>query len=105
MLGARSGQSGGGGSQPSEETLNLPAPFVAAQRAAILRLEFLSAAAVRRDPRRSSKRTILEAVPDFHEPTFFLSGPSGMVAAHEQLLHGLGVARARIKRDSFPGLV
>jgi ferredoxin-NADP reductase/Na+-translocating ferredoxin:NAD+ oxidoreductase RnfD subunit len=48
---------------------------------------------------------LLAAVPDYGERTFYLSGPSDMVRAHEHVLRQMGVKRRRIKRDFFPGLV
>lgn len=43
-------------------------------------------------------------VPDFHERTFYLSGPRAMVSATRDALPHLGVRRRRIKTDFFTGL-
>jgi ferredoxin-NADP reductase/Na+-transporting NADH:ubiquinone oxidoreductase subunit NqrB len=45
------------------------------------------------------------AVPDYSGRTFFLSGPPEMVRASEHVLKVLGIPRAQIKKDFFPGLV
>src|SRR5665213_1392926 len=47
---------------------------------------------------------IKRAMPDFHERTFYVSGPPAMVDAMRKTLRHLGVARRRIKVDFFPGL-
>ncbi len=54
---------------------------------------------------RITERMIASAIPDYRERTFYISGPPDMVRATEQALHHLGVRRARIKTDFFPGLV
>lgn len=41
--------------------------------------------------------------PDFMERTWYLSGPPGMITAYAALLRSLGVPRAQIKKDFFPG--
>ena len=43
-------------------------------------------------------------IPDFRERVFYLSGPWAMVTAFQRMLKDMGVARARIKVDYFPGL-
>jgi ferredoxin-NADP reductase len=42
-------------------------------------------------------------VPDYLERTFYLSGPRAMVVRFQKVLRDLGVSRARIKVDFFPG--
>ena len=48
-------------------------------------------------------QTIVANVPDYRERLFYLSGPRGMVSAFESTLRKLGVPRAQIKTDYFPG--
>ena len=47
---------------------------------------------------------IAQSIPDFHERTFYLSGPPEMVRATEQLLRTLRVSGTQIKKDYFAGL-
>lgn len=47
---------------------------------------------------------IRDAVPDFRERTFYVSGPQLMVDATRETLRRMGVPRRRIKTDFFPGL-
>jgi ferredoxin-NADP reductase len=54
---------------------------------------------------RIDAQMIQAAVPDYHERTFYLSGPPEMVNEHEKALRGLGVSRSQIKKDYFNGLV
>jgi ferredoxin-NADP reductase len=54
---------------------------------------------------RITEHMLASAIPDYCERTFYISGPPEMVRATEQALHHLGVRRARIKTDFFPGLV
>lgn len=46
---------------------------------------------------------IAHEIPDFHERTFYLSGPHGMVTAFEKTLKDMGVSRFNVKTDYFPG--
>lgn len=46
---------------------------------------------------------IREAVPDYKDRTFYISGPHSMVEAFKKTLRELGVSRFRIKTDYFPG--
>lgn len=48
---------------------------------------------------------IMKEVPDYKECEFYISGPHGMVSAFEVTLGKLGVPKARIKTDFFPGYV
>ena len=49
-------------------------------------------------------QTLIEqAVPDYMERTFYISGTHSMVEAMQENLLGLGVARRNIKTDFFPG--
>ncbi len=52
-----------------------------------------------------SEQMVRSAIPDFQERLFYLSGPPGMVRAHKQVLMRVGVRRAQIKTDFFPGLM
>jgi glycine betaine catabolism B len=54
---------------------------------------------------RLNEQMILKAVPDYDERTFYLSGPPGMVRAHEQVLKNMRISHGQIKKDFFPGLV
>ncbi|HBE26722.1 MAG TPA: oxidoreductase, partial [Ktedonobacter sp.] len=54
---------------------------------------------------RISEQVILEAVPDYQERTFYLSGPPDMVKAYEHVLKNMKVRNYQIKKDYFPGLV
>ncbi len=54
---------------------------------------------------RVSEEMILEAVPDYRERTYYLSGPPNMVRANEQVLKNMHVKNEHIKEDFFPGLV
>lgn len=55
------------------------------------------------DPERIDEASVRRFVPDLAAPTFFISGPEGMVKAIGSMLEGMGVAQARIKLDDFPG--
>ncbi len=46
---------------------------------------------------------VKQAVPDFKQRTFYLSGPHGMVTAFEKTLAEVGVPKLQIKTDYFPG--
>ncbi len=48
-------------------------------------------------------KLITREVPDFHERTFYISGPRAMVTKFQDVLKELGVSRSRIKVDFFPG--
>lgn len=50
-------------------------------------------------------KLIAQAVPDYRERTFYISGPHGMVEAFKKTLHDMGVSRFKIKSDFFPGFV
>ncbi len=54
---------------------------------------------------RIDARMIREAVPDYQERLFYISGPPEMVNTCERALRDIGVRRERIKKDFFPGLV
>lgn len=49
-------------------------------------------------------RLVRQAIPDFHERLFYVSGPQAMVKALRATLLAMGVRRSRIKVDFFPGL-
>jgi ferredoxin-NADP reductase len=46
---------------------------------------------------------IREEMPDYLERLFYVSGSEPMVMAFGKLLAGMGVKRANVKRDYFPG--
>ncbi len=48
-------------------------------------------------------RLVREAIPDYRERTFYISGPQAMVKALRHTLRTMGVRRSRIKVDFFPG--
>ena len=52
---------------------------------------------------RIDARFLGDAIPDFQERMFYISGPRGMVVAFEKTLHELGVPARNIKVDFFPG--
>ena len=53
---------------------------------------------------RVDSNMIAEAVPDFRERIFYLSGPPNMVRSYERMLRDLGIGRRQIKKDFFSGL-
>jgi len=54
---------------------------------------------------RIDEDMIAQAVPDYLERTFYLSGPPAMVRAYEHILKNMHVKNVQIKKDFFPGLV
>ena len=54
---------------------------------------------------RIDENMIEEAVPDYEERTYYVSGPPDMVRAYEHILKNLGVKSDQVKKDLFPGLV
>src|SRR5438105_1259275 len=54
---------------------------------------------------RIDEKMLQQAVPDYTERTFYISGPLDMVKAYEGLLENMRVDRDQIKKDFFPGLV
>jgi len=52
---------------------------------------------------RVTEESIRTRVSDLQKPIFYLSGPEPMVEAFEQMLAGIGIADAHIRRDYFPG--
>ena len=54
---------------------------------------------------RIDTEMIAREVPDFHQRTFYLSGPPEMVRSYEQMLRSIGVPGRRIRKDFFAGLV
>ncbi|HSW80817.1 MAG TPA: RnfABCDGE type electron transport complex subunit D [Candidatus Saccharimonas sp.] len=52
---------------------------------------------------RITDSLIKQAIPDFAERLFYISGPHAMVVAAEEALHTLGVPRRNIKKDFFSG--
>jgi len=47
--------------------------------------------------------TILNAIPDYNERTFYISGPHMMVVTFKKMLSDLGIDSGKIKTDFFPG--
>ncbi len=54
---------------------------------------------------RIDEHIIQEAVSDYQERTYYVSGPPDMVRAYEHILKNMRVKRNQIKKDFFPGLV
>jgi len=52
---------------------------------------------------RIDAELIAREIPDYRERLFYISGPHGMVEAFRSILGDLGVHRANIKTDYFPG--
>ncbi|HSX46114.1 MAG TPA: RnfABCDGE type electron transport complex subunit D [Candidatus Saccharimonadia bacterium] len=50
-----------------------------------------------------SDQMIEQAIPDFGERLFYISGPQPMVEATKSVLHKMGVPRHKIRTDFFPG--
>jgi ferredoxin-NADP reductase len=54
-------------------------------------------------PGHIDARLVREAIPDYRERIFYISGPQAMVKALRRVLHTMGVRRSRIKIDLFLG--
>lgn len=54
---------------------------------------------------RINEQLLMEAIPDYAERFYYLSGPPDMVRAYEQVLRTMQVRGSRIKKDAFLGLV
>ena len=54
---------------------------------------------------RINEQMILQAMPDYKERSYYLSGPPDMVNAYERVLKDMHVSSDQIKKDFFPGLV
>jgi ferredoxin-NADP reductase len=54
---------------------------------------------------RINEQMIMQAIPDYAERTYYLSGPPEMVRAYEDALKTLKIKSSQIKKDFFPGLV
>jgi ferredoxin-NADP reductase len=52
---------------------------------------------------RVDAEMISKSVPDYHERTFYLSGPRSLVVGFEEVLKTIGIPKSRIKSDFFPG--
>lgn len=52
---------------------------------------------------RIEEKDLTPIYPDLNEPIYYVSGPKPMVEHYEKLLIGLGVEKANIKLDDFPG--
>ena len=48
-------------------------------------------------------KLVREAIPDYKERIFYISGPQAMVKVISHKLQRMGVRRSRIKVDFFPG--
>jgi ferredoxin-NADP reductase len=46
---------------------------------------------------------VRQAIPDYRDRTFYISGPQAMVKKHRAMLRSMGVRPSRIKVDFFPG--
>jgi len=53
---------------------------------------------------RLNREFLLERIPDFRIPTFFLCGPEHFMRDVSELLKGQGVSAERIKQESFGGV-
>jgi ferredoxin-NADP reductase len=51
-----------------------------------------------------SEAMIEQVVPDYKERTFYVSGPHTLIDACNDVFSGMGISRAHIKTDFFPGL-
>jgi ferredoxin-NADP reductase len=49
------------------------------------------------------KQAVIEAIPDYNNRTFYISGPPRMVMALQEQLAALKIAQDKIIRDSFTG--
>lgn len=54
---------------------------------------------------RITSEIIMRHIPDWKDRTYYLSGPHIMVTGFEKTLREMGVSRAHIKKDFFPGFV
>jgi len=54
---------------------------------------------------RINEQMIMQAIPDYAERMYYLSGPPDMVRAYEQVLKRMYIKSSQIKKDFFPGLV
>lgn len=83
--------------------------FEEARRRFGMRIFYVLSEAAAVPPDESWRRGVIneallqDAVPDFAERLFYLSGPEPMVRSMADLLTRMGVPQRRIKRDYFPG--
>lgn len=54
---------------------------------------------------RINEQMMLQAIPDYKERVYYLSGPPEMIKAYEQVLKNMKIKHRQIKKDFFPGLV
>lgn len=54
---------------------------------------------------RIDAKMIQEAVPDYQERLFYISGPNSLVVGFKETLKSLGITEGKIKTDFFPGFV
>lgn len=54
---------------------------------------------------RVTEQMLMQAIPDYAERLYYLSGPPDMVKAYEQVLKTMQIRSSQIKKDFFPGLV
>ncbi|MBI4022394.1 MAG: oxidoreductase [Candidatus Andersenbacteria bacterium] len=92
-----------------EEDLAFRDTFEQAHRQLGMRVFYVLSEAAAIPPGSQWRRGVIgesllrQAVPDFAERLFYLSGPEPMVHSMADILRGMGVPRRRIKRDYFPG--
>lgn len=55
------------------------------------------------EPERIGESAIKDALRDFNDPLFYISGPKPMVDAFKNMLQGMGISQEHIKLDYFPG--
>lgn len=54
---------------------------------------------------RIHEQMLMQAIPDYAERMYYISGPPSMVQAYEQTLKNMHIKSSQIKKDFFPGLV
>lgn len=54
---------------------------------------------------RVTEQMLMEAIPDYPERLYYLSGPPAMVRAYEQVLKTMQIRSSQVKKDFFPGLL
>ena len=77
--------------------------FDAAERKIGLRTIYVTTGGAQGDGARLDAETIRRTIPDYRDRTFYLSGTHAMTNTFEKVLRDMGVPRARIKTDFFPG--
>ncbi|HEY1348167.1 MAG TPA: oxidoreductase [Ktedonobacteraceae bacterium] len=54
---------------------------------------------------RINEQMLMQAIPDYPERLYYLSGPPDMIRAYDQVLRTMQIRSSQVKRDFFPGLV